>query len=143
MENTAFSGKDEDNSPADGYQPGRIVISRAGRDKGSVGVITERLDEQHVLVADGDKRTVAKPKRKNTRHLAATRAMMPVMASVKSTGRGRKKAQSRPAWATDENIRRALAEFIGRDKPPGGVLPGVDDAEEGKTGEEVVTTDGR
>lgn len=120
MEITAFSGKEEDSEPADGYQPGRIVISRAGRDKGSAAVITERLDLHHVLVADGDRRPVAKPKRKNIRHLAMTRVLMPVVGADQPPGRpGRRMVQARSKWATDESIRRALAEFIARDKPHG------------------------
>ena len=130
MEITAFSGKEEDGEPADAFQPGRIVISRAGRDKGTAAVITERLDEHHVLVADGDRRPVARPKKKNTRHLAMTRAFVATVGRELKPGRpGRRKVQARPKWATDESIRRALAEFIARTKPPG--EPSPSDADDG------------
>ena len=124
MEITAFSGQEEDSESADGFQPGRIVISRAGRDKGMTAVITERVDEHHVLVADGEKRSVARPKKKNIRHLAMTRAFMATVSrELKPPRPGRRKVQARPKWATDESIRRALAEFMARGRPPGEPAP--------------------
>lgn len=52
-------------------EPGRVVSSRAGRDRGKLYVVYRVLDDGFVLVVDGDKRTVARPKRKNPRHLVA------------------------------------------------------------------------
>jgi large subunit ribosomal protein L14e len=52
---------------------GQIVISKAGRDSGKSFVVTRVLDETTVMVADGDMRTVEKPKKKNIRHLELTR----------------------------------------------------------------------
>jgi hypothetical protein len=48
---------------------GQLVRSRAGRDRGSIYLVTKVLDERTVLVADGGARTAAAPKRKNVRHL--------------------------------------------------------------------------
>ncbi|MHB0884629.1 MAG: KOW domain-containing RNA-binding protein [Bacillota bacterium] len=52
-----------------GLECGRIVSSKAGRDQGRKFVILKVLDDRTVLVADGDLRKVASPKRKNVRHL--------------------------------------------------------------------------
>lgn len=48
---------------------GRIVYSRKGRDRGKVMVVLEVINEQYVMVADGDLRRVENPKLKNLRHL--------------------------------------------------------------------------
>ncbi len=49
---------------------GQIVKSKAGRDKDRTFVIIGIVDQQYVLVADGDLRKVDKPKKKKVRHLA-------------------------------------------------------------------------
>jgi ribosomal protein L14E/L6E/L27E len=49
---------------------GQIVKSKAGRDKDRTFVIIGVVDQQYVLVADGDLRKVDKPKKKKVRHLA-------------------------------------------------------------------------
>lgn len=51
---------------------GRVVISRAGRDKGRAFMIVAILDDNHVLVADGALRSVKRPKKKKLRHLKVT-----------------------------------------------------------------------
>lgn len=48
---------------------GQIVKSKAGRDKGRVFIISRILDEQHVLVYDGDLRKLSSPKKKKVKHL--------------------------------------------------------------------------
>lgn len=50
-------------------EPGRLVTSIAGRDRGQQYLVCEVMKDGFVLVADGDKRPVARPKRKNPRHL--------------------------------------------------------------------------
>lgn len=52
-------------------EPGRVVESRAGRDRGQLYVVYRVMEDGFVLVVDGDKRPVARPKRKNPRHLEA------------------------------------------------------------------------
>jgi ribosomal protein L14E/L6E/L27E len=49
---------------------GQIVKSKAGRDKDRPFVVIGIVDQQYVLVADGDLRKVDKPKKKKVRHLA-------------------------------------------------------------------------
>ena len=55
---------------------GRVVLSRAGRDMDRYFVVVGQADEQHVLVADGDLRKVAAPKKKKLKHLSPTPACM-------------------------------------------------------------------
>jgi large subunit ribosomal protein L14e len=52
-----------------GPVPGSLVRSTAGRDLGHCYVLIAVLDERRVLVADGEVRTVVRPKVKNLRHL--------------------------------------------------------------------------
>lgn len=54
---------------------GRVVYSKAGRDKGYFLVITE-AKENYVLVADGKERPLERPKRKNTKHIGVTKAVL-------------------------------------------------------------------
>lgn len=49
---------------------GQVVKSKAGRDKEQNFIVIDIVDEQYVLVADGDLRKLDKPKKKKIRHLA-------------------------------------------------------------------------
>ena len=51
---------------------GTVVYSRAGRDEGSYYMIYEIVDSDYVLIVDGDTRRLAKPKKKNIKHLKNT-----------------------------------------------------------------------
>lgn len=53
------------------FEIGRVVCSRAGRDRGRFFVIVGVLDGDHVAVADGSLRKVDHPKRKKLKHLVA------------------------------------------------------------------------
>ncbi|MHB8927254.1 MAG: KOW domain-containing RNA-binding protein [Bacillota bacterium] len=95
-----------------GLECGRIVSSKAGRDQGKKFVILQVLDDRTVLVADGDLRKVANPKRKNVRHLVIHQGVVaPVGEKIK--------AGQEP---TDKEIRQALeTEFKEpEDGPPAG-----------------------
>jgi len=48
---------------------GRVVESKAGRDKGRLLIITGIVDEQYVTIADGDLRVLDRPKKKKLKHL--------------------------------------------------------------------------
>ncbi len=54
------------NSPV---EVGRVVFSRAGRDKGKYYIIVDIIDEQYVNISDGDLRRLASPKKKKIKHL--------------------------------------------------------------------------
>lgn len=56
---------------------GRMVISKAGRDRGRPFVIVKVVNERFVLVADGDLRKVSNPKIKNIKHLMLTNRVVP------------------------------------------------------------------
>ena len=48
---------------------GRIVLSKAGRDKNHLYVITEVIDEQYVLLTNGNTKLISNPKKKKIKHL--------------------------------------------------------------------------
>lgn len=75
------------------WKTGQIVISTAGRDKGTAMVVTA-ITEQGVLVCDGKERPLERPKRKNPRHLLPTAQTLDA-----------------PAMATNRRLKRALREM--------------------------------
>ena len=48
---------------------GATVVSKAGRDEGRTFLVVEELDENYVLISDGDTHRMAKPKKKKRKHL--------------------------------------------------------------------------
>lgn len=52
---------------------GRPAVSVKGRDKGKAYVVVSIIDEYFVRVADGSKKTLSQPKRKNKMHIAVNR----------------------------------------------------------------------
>ena len=58
-------------------QIGSVVRANAGRDKEKFFVVTGKA-EGYVLIADGKERKLAKPKRKNPRHISATGSMIDI-----------------------------------------------------------------
>ena len=56
------------------FEKGSVVIARSGRDRGMAFVVTDVLGERYVLIADGKRRPLEKPKKKNVIHLSAARA---------------------------------------------------------------------
>ncbi len=48
---------------------GQVVKSRAGRDKGKIFLVLEIVDDEHLLVVDGDLRKLDRPKKKKIKHL--------------------------------------------------------------------------
>ena len=51
---------------------GRVVVSRAGRDKARSFVVVAVEDDAHVRIADGETHKAAKAKRKKLKHLHFT-----------------------------------------------------------------------
>jgi ribosomal protein L14E/L6E/L27E len=51
---------------------GSVVIAKAGRDKGRAFAVIEVLSDREVLIADGKRRPIERPKRKNVIHLQST-----------------------------------------------------------------------
>lgn len=81
---------------------GMVVRSRAGRDAGRFCVIV-RLEGAFALIADGDLRRLAAPKRKKLMHLAKTNTVLPLS-----------------ELPTDHRIRQALTPFSGSCAVPEG-----------------------
>ena len=55
-------------------EPGMLVKSKAGRDKGHIYVVV-RTDGEYVYAADGEARTLRRMKPKNRKHLQAILVM--------------------------------------------------------------------
>lgn len=53
-------------------EPGRVVVSRAGRDEGRKFIVLREIDSDFVWVADGALRGVNRPKKKRRKHLQPT-----------------------------------------------------------------------
>jgi ribosomal protein L14E/L6E/L27E len=49
---------------------GKVVLSKAGRDKDHLYVVVRQMDNQYVLLANGDTRLMNMPKKKKIRHLS-------------------------------------------------------------------------
>ncbi|AZR74739.1 50S ribosomal protein L14 [Anoxybacter fermentans] len=84
------------------FQPGQLVSSCAGRDRGRYFVVIEVVNDSMVKVVDGDLRRVEKPKLKNTKHL------IPHNKLVKSIAEKLKSGQR----ITNEQVRLALKETL-------------------------------
>lgn len=51
---------------------GKVVHSKAGRDKDKYFIIVSIIDEKYVYISDGDLRKIEKPKKKKIKHLVFT-----------------------------------------------------------------------
>jgi len=51
------------------FSPGELVVSKAGRDAGRKFIVVKILDENYVLISDGDLRKIEKPKKKKIKHI--------------------------------------------------------------------------
>lgn len=77
-------------------EKGSVVLATAGRDAGELYVVLERT-EKECLLADGRKRRLDTPKRKNLRHVHLTALRL-----------------GPEQYATDRRLRRALAQAAHR-----------------------------
>jgi len=77
---------------------GQLVQSSAGRDKGHIYLVIGFELPTRVWLADGRERKLAKPKRKNIRHIRALKADDNGVATEIANGRA----------VTDEYIRQAI-----------------------------------
>jgi ribosomal protein L14E/L6E/L27E len=57
---------------ANTFALGSVVISKAGRDSGKYFVVVGIGDENHIYLADGSLRRLARPKKKKIKHVAQT-----------------------------------------------------------------------
>ena len=72
---------------------GRIVCSKAGRDKGYFMVVV-KCEDDAVFVCDGKERPLQRPKRKNKKHLQFTNTVL-----------------SEKSYNTNKSLRKALAVY--------------------------------
>jgi len=80
------------------YQVGRVVLAKAGRDKGKAFIIIQRLDDEYVLIADGESRTIEKPKKKKIKHLIAKPVLVQELKEKLESG----------GYVLDADIRKSL-----------------------------------
>lgn len=80
--------------------PGRLVKSIAGRDRGQSYLVCSVMQDGFVHVVDGRKRPLARPKRKNPRHLKLRPAAAEELATKWEQGETVEDAEVRAALAT-------------------------------------------
>lgn len=83
------------------FEPGQIVISKAGRDRGRVYVVYRVLDDRYVLVVDGLSRRVERPKKKNVRHLQPYNQLLD----------GEVRERVKQGKVSNQELRRVLADM--------------------------------
>ena len=79
------------------FEPGRVVKSIQGRDRGGFFLVLENAGGDFVTIADGSRHRLAHPKKKKTKHLRAK----PVLLDLKRLRPEGGKLQ-------DSDLRRAL-----------------------------------
>lgn len=80
---------------------GRVVYSRAGRDKGEFLVITGQADE-FLLVCNGKDRPLERPKKKNYKHVGLTNTVLD--SGSMSTNRSLRRALNKFSQTADETV---------------------------------------
>lgn len=66
-------------------EPGRAVLSKAGRDAGRYFVVLQ-MDETYAYIADGSLRKVEALKKKKHRHLRSTKELFPNIVEILKNG---------------------------------------------------------
>jgi ribosomal protein L14E/L6E/L27E len=66
---------------------GRVCLSRSGRDKDRYFVVTQVIDDDYVMIADGVMRKLNKPKKKKIKHLSMKPLVLDVIAGKLETGK--------------------------------------------------------
>ena len=82
------------------YQIGQVVYSKSGHDKGDVQMII-RVEGEYLLLADGRRRKLEKPKRKKKMHVQPTFYVEKDVAAKLQTG----------AYLLDADIKKALKKY--------------------------------
>ncbi|MDA8235076.1 MAG: KOW domain-containing RNA-binding protein [Clostridia bacterium] len=82
---------------------GRLVSSKAGRDKDHYFLVMDILNESFVRVVDGVKRKVENPKRKNIKHLQFHDEVITIIAEK----------INRKERVTDAEVRQAIEGLVG------------------------------
>lgn len=82
------------------YQIGQVVYSKSGHDKGDVQMILA-VEGEYLLLADGKRRRLEKPKRKKKMHVQPTFYVEKEVAAKLQTG----------AYLLDADIKKALKKY--------------------------------
>lgn len=88
----------------DYFNPGRLVSSTAGRDRGKFYLILNRVSETRVHLVNGAERKVSGPKLKNIKHLKVYPLVAKDIAEKVASGQR----------VTDLEVRKALQELLAR-----------------------------
>ena len=80
---------------------GQVVLSKAGRDAGRAFLVVGIYDAEHLLLADGEMRKLANPKRKKRKHVELTGNENALIAKKRQEGK----------QVFDAEIRRYLLEL--------------------------------
>jgi len=93
---------------------GRLVVSKAGRDKGKPFVIIKVLNDRFVVLADGELRKVDNPKIKNIKHLQMINRGLPEISEILRRGEvlenHRLRKLVRNLWSEYQEERRVLCD---------------------------------
>ncbi len=73
---------------ADPYVIGRMVVSTQGHDKGRWFLVVQIVDDRYVMIADGETRKMAHPKKKQLKHLRTVPYAVPEAVSTAQVGAG-------------------------------------------------------
>ena len=84
---------------------GMLATSKAGHDCKEVFVIV-REEEEYVYLADGKARSLAKPKRKNKKHIQIWKKQTPLVSQIREK-------LIRGETVRDEEIKRAMKLLVG------------------------------
>ncbi len=82
------------------FQPGLVVFSKSGRDKGRAFVVLS-VDGEYLFLSDGDLRRLEKPKRKKQKHVQPTNYVSHTINEALSKG----------IALLDADVRRALLPY--------------------------------
>ena len=83
------------------FEPGRIVLSKQGRDAGRYFVVLKVIDDQYVLMADGQTCKIDHLKRKKVKHLHPKPLLADAIAAALTAGQ----------MPADCEIRKALSQL--------------------------------
>lgn len=67
-------------------QVGQVVISKSGRDRGKTMIVCEVFDGNYISLVNGNTHSIAKPKRKNVKHVQKTNDISQVLAEIFNSG---------------------------------------------------------
>ncbi|HHW48520.1 MAG TPA: RNA-binding protein [Clostridiaceae bacterium] len=82
---------------------GQVVYSKAGRDEGRKFIVVDIVDENYIMLSDGDLRKVEKPKKKKIKHIKPTEIIIEPLAEKFRNGQKVTNAEIRKTLANIEN----------------------------------------